>query len=78
MSDVSAENKIIFQLDGREYIELNNLLKFTGLSTSGGEAKALISDSNVKVDGQIELRKRCKLRVNQRVTLGDVDIIIKE
>ena len=72
------ENKPIeFSLEGREYIELNNLLKITGLCSSGGEAKALIASSQVKVDGRIELRKRCKLRSSQRVDFNNEQIIIK-
>ena len=54
-----------FELEGREYIELNNLLKITGLCESGGMAKKLISDGQVKVDDKVELRKRCKIRQGQ-------------
>ncbi|RDH86075.1 MAG: RNA-binding protein [endosymbiont of Galathealinum brachiosum] len=57
----------LFELEGREYIELNNLLKITGLCESGGRAKILISEGQVKVDDQIELRKRCKIRKGQVV-----------
>ena len=72
------ENKPIeFSLEGREFIELNNLLKITGLCSSGGEAKALIASNQVKVDGQVELRKRCKLRPNQRVDFNEAQVIIK-
>lgn len=56
-----------FELEGREYIELNNLLKITGLCESGGRAKILISEGQVKVDDQVELRKRCKIRKGQVV-----------
>ena len=66
-----------FNLDGREFIELNNLLKITGLSSSGGEAKTFIANGMVKVDGEVELRKRCKLRVNQCIVLSSTSIIIK-
>ena len=51
-----------FDLDGHEYIELCNLLKLTGVAGSGGMAKMLIADGQVTVDGEIELRKRCKIR----------------
>lgn len=51
----------IFELEGQEYIELNNLLKATGLVSSGGLAKSLISEGNVKVNGYVERRKRCKI-----------------
>jgi len=56
-----------FELEGHAYIELCNLLKVTGLCSSGGEAKALIADGEVRVNGQIETRKRCKIRVGQTV-----------
>jgi len=58
---------IEFELDGHEFIELNNLLKVVGLTHSGGLAKLLIADGMVMVDGQVELRKRCKIRHGQIV-----------
>jgi len=56
-----------FDLDGREYIELNNLLKITGMCESGGQAKMYAGAGHVKVDGEVELRKRCKIRTGQVV-----------
>jgi ribosome-associated protein len=56
-----------FKLDGRDFIELCNLLKVTGWCESGGLAKVLIGDGQVKVDGKVELRKRCKIRQGQIV-----------
>jgi ribosome-associated protein len=56
-----------FDLNGREFIELNNLLKVTGKCTSGGAAKMMIAEGCVTVDGQVELRKRCKIRPGQVV-----------
>ena len=50
-----------FKLEKDDYIELNNLLKVTGLVDSGGLAKSLIADGYVKVNGETELRKRCKI-----------------
>jgi ribosome-associated protein len=57
-----------------EYIELNNLLKVMGLSESGGAAKMLVAQGLVKVDGQQELRKTCKIRAGQVVSIKDVRI----
>jgi ribosome-associated protein len=54
-----------------EHIHLDALLKATGLAPSGGTAKQLIAAGEVRVDGQVELRKTCKIRAGQRVTLGD-------
>jgi len=45
----------------REPVELFKLLKFEGLASSGGEAKAMIADGMVQVNGQVETRKRKKL-----------------
>lgn len=64
----------IFELNEYEYIELNNLLKITGLCESGGVAKMLIADGQVKVDGQVELRKRCKIRQGQIVLFNDQQV----
>lgn len=65
--------KLSFTLEG-EYIELNQLLKLVGICDSGGAGKMLVAQGNVSVDGQIELRKTCKIRVGQVVSLGDVRI----
>ena len=59
-----------------EYIELNQLLKVCGLAGSGGEGGAIVTQGNVGVDGQVELRKRCKIRAGQTVQLGDVRIAV--
>ncbi len=65
--------QIDFELD-REYVELKQLLKLADLVTSGGEAKMIISEGQVTVDGEVELRKACKIRAGQQVVLGDVQI----
>jgi ribosome-associated protein len=56
-----------FDLEGREFVELNDLLKLTGMCPSGGIAKMMIAEGNVTVDGRVELRKRCKIRTDQVV-----------
>lgn len=58
---------IEFELEGHKFIELNNLLKVVGMVHSGGLAKSLIAEGLVVVDGQVELRKRCKIRPDQVV-----------
>jgi ribosome-associated protein len=60
--------QIDFALRG-EYITLDALLKATGLAGSGGAAKAMVGDGLVQVDGRDELRKTCKIRVGQVVSL---------
>jgi len=57
-----------FRLRG-EVIALDALLKATGLAESGGAAKQLIVDGQVRVDGREELRRGAKLRAGQTVEL---------
>lgn len=53
----------IFKLRKDEaYIELNNLLKIMSFVASGGEAKMIIKEGQVTVNGEVELRVRKKLK----------------
>ena len=45
-----------------DYIELIKLLKATGLCSTGGQAKMLVEDRLVTVDGEVETRKRRKIK----------------
>jgi ribosome-associated protein len=58
----------------REFVQLNQLLKLTGLADSGGAGKALVAAGGVSVDGVVESRKTAKIRIGQVVTLGEVEI----
>ncbi len=60
----------------REFVQLNQLLKLTGLCDSGGAGKALVAGGEVLVDGSVELRKTCKIRIGQVIRLGDVQITV--
>jgi ribosome-associated protein len=65
-----------FTLTG-DYIELHNLLKLMGLADSGGAAKARVAMGDVKVDGQVELRKTAKIRAGQTVELDGQRIRVR-
>ena len=69
---------IEFSLQGRGYIALNDLLKINGLCTSGGAAKSVIAEGLVKVNGQIELRKTCKIRSGERVEFAEQTIEVTD
>ncbi len=62
-----------FQLD-RDHVDLNQLLKLSGLCDSGGAGKALVASGAVSVDGIVELRKTCKIRAGQIVRVGGAEI----
>lgn len=59
-----------FNLSG-EYIELFKLLKVLNMANSGGMAKNMIADGEVKLNGAIETRKRAKVRPGDRVEVMD-------
>jgi len=67
----------VFELTA-EFIELNNLLKVAGVCDSGGAGKMLVANGEVFVDGKVELRKTCKIRAGQTVSLRDVRIRVIE
>jgi len=69
----STMQTLDFELRGN-YVELNMLLKLTGLCDSGGAGKRLVAGGAVQVDGSSELRKTCKIHAGQRVRLGDTEI----
>jgi len=65
-----------FTLRG-EWIALDDLLKVTGLAQSGGNAKAMIAEGGVRLDGSVETRKTKKVRAGQVVQLGANKINVK-
>jgi len=67
-----------FQLKGQEYIELMKLLKFTGLTDTGADAKYYIDKGEVMVNGKQEYRRRNKLRAGDIVEFRDQIVRIKE
>ena len=61
----------------KEPIELYKLLKFEGMSDSGGEAKAVIAEGQVLVNGKVETRKRKKIVSGDIVEFGNEKIRIQ-
>ncbi|HGJ5877195.1 MAG TPA: RNA-binding S4 domain-containing protein [Arsenophonus sp.] len=59
-------------------MKLCDLLKLQGWVASGAAAKALIAQGNVTVNGEIEIRKRCKMTKNNIVTLANNVLLVKE
>lgn len=63
--------------DGSEpFIELNKLIKLLRISESGAQANQFIEDGIVKLNGQVESRKRAKLRSGDVVEVFDKKITI--
>ncbi|HHB77382.1 MAG TPA: RNA-binding S4 domain-containing protein [Desulfobulbus sp.] len=58
------------------YIELYKILKLENLAASGGEAKYLISEGLVRVNGLVETRKRRKTAAGDLVEVNGEQIMI--
>ncbi len=65
-----------FKLSEKEFIELNDLMKITGMCESGGMAKTVINEGKVAVDGKVETRRRCKIRTGQIVAMEGREVRI--
>lgn len=64
-----SPNERLVQLS-TSFIELDKLLKRENLAASGGEARYLISEGLVEVNGRVETRKRKKLYTNDVVVFN--------
>ena len=64
-----------FKLD-TEYIELNKLLKILSLVESGGQANNLITEGFVRFNGEVDTRKRLKLRKGDKIEFPEIRIKI--
>jgi ribosome-associated protein len=53
-----------------DYIKLDSFLKAVNVVGSGGEAKIIIAEGQVRVNGETELRRGRKLYPGDRVALG--------
>ena len=57
-----------------EPIELYKILKFEGMVNSGGQAKAVIADGLVLVNGEVETRKRRKILSGDVIKFADDEL----
>ena len=75
---MSESEKIIAELES-EFVELYKILKFEGLADSGGGAKQAIAEGLVSVNGEVETRKRKKIRPGDQIDFIDhhIEVIDK-
>ena len=60
-----------------DYIKLDSFLKVVNVVGSGGEAKVIIAEGQVKVNGETETRRGRKLYPGDRVLLGDHEFTVE-
>ena len=54
-----------------EYIKLQDLLKFAAIASTGGEAKLMVQDGQVRVNGEICTQRGRKIRPGDDVQVED-------
>ena len=60
-----------------EYIKLQDLMKFCGLVGTGGEAKIVIQNGEVKVNGEVCTMRGKELRAGDKVEFDGTEIIVE-
>ena len=58
----------------RQPVELYKILKFEGLVDSGGQAKIVIDDGMVTVNGEVETRRRRKIVSGDSIVFADCQL----
>jgi ribosome-associated protein len=61
----------------KEPVELYKILKFEGIVSSGAEAKSMIAQGQVVVNGKVETRKRNKIMSGDVIECGQYKLHIK-
>lgn len=59
-------------------VELYKILKFENIAASGGEAKYMIADGHVRVNGQVETRKRRKIFPGDVIIAAEYEMTVIE
>ena len=70
---MAEPKKILIHTD---YITLGQLLKLARIVEEGGEAKAYLATHEIKVNGENENRRGRKLRVNDKIELPDLTVVL--
>ncbi|WP_075180534.1 ribosome-associated protein YbcJ [Pantoea sp. 1.19] len=67
-----------FSLGKFTHVDLCDLLKLEGWVESGAQAKLVIAEGQVKVDGAVETRKRCKIHPGQTVEFAGERVTVQQ
>ena len=60
----------------KQPVELFKILKFEGMASTGGEAKRLIADGKVMVNGAKEIRKRKQIVADDVIEFGGEKFVV--
>ncbi len=60
-----------------DYLTLNDMLKLSGIAQTGGQAKILIQSGEVKVNGEVETKRKRKLRQGDVVEVNGEEYLLE-
>jgi ribosome-associated protein len=63
-------NLTVNNITNKTFIKLDRFLKWQGITQTGGEAKAIVQQGEVLVNGEVETRRGRKLKTGDRVTIA--------
>ena len=66
-----SDPQVVSLAIGDREINLTQAIKRSGCVLSGGEAKTLIAEGRVRLNGEVELRKRKQLAVGDLIKIED-------
>jgi len=60
-----------------DFLTLNDMIKLSGIALTGGQAKVLIQAGDVKVNGEVETRRKRKLRQGDVVEVAGEEYLLE-
>ena len=77
LQTLKKENMELELREGEDFITLIQLLKAVGVSYNGAEAQRMVVEGLVSLNGELESRKRAKIRRGDVVKVFDTEIKVK-
>jgi ribosome-associated protein len=62
--------------DDQKYIELNTFLKINNIASTGGQAKTIIRNGEILLNGNVETRNKKKLYTGDTVTYNSKKFVV--
>lgn len=59
------------------FLTLNDMIKLSGIAQTGGQAKVLIQAGDVKVNGEVETRRKRKLKQGDVVEVAGEEYLLE-
>ena len=60
-----------------DFIKLDSLLKFAGLTETGGNAKAVIAEGRIKVNGEVCTQRGRKIFRGDKIEVPELELTLE-